>query len=420
MRRAAWAGLVLIAGCEDAPRQLLVQLELEAPLRTALTTVEVARLDARGEQRGSQAVLDLAADYARDGDISFGAVPDPDGRVTLRFRGQGAAGELLLEQVIEARATNAGVTRVNVQLAARCLGVIPCDAETPSCELGKPAADGAMCDAGVVPTPPLSGEEPACQLGTILSCGECDRACNMSHVALATCESSECRGNCEEGYGNCDGDLRGNGCEVNLSSDPDHCGSCARGCPYDVCVRGKCERSCEGDPNPKEPLGSQLILGNRMVGVRVAVLERGVLAGLGVNVRHDASQPDTRFRMGLYNDDGSGRPSTLVGQTAQTSVHALMRDRSGALQECSSRGLEMSVATRPLLEKGDYWLFLIAAGPLDIDSTPQLNVVRWTSRDDIDYATLNQMPNPASEFSPLPRTAPQPSLAVYLVRVPLL
>ncbi len=80
-------------------------------------------------------------------------------------------------------------------------------------------------------------------------------------VARAACTLGECGiGECVEGRGNCDGDPS-NGCEVDLTSSLEHCGTCGNACAppgaQPVCMGGMCgfERcmdgfgDCDGDPS---------------------------------------------------------------------------------------------------------------------------------------------------------------------------
>jgi hypothetical protein len=62
-------------------------------------------------------------------------------------------------------------------------------------------------------------------------CGGCGRSCYLPNVTGVRCANSTCsnRG-CEQYFGNCDGDLARNGCEVNHSFSPIHCGSCGNVC----------------------------------------------------------------------------------------------------------------------------------------------------------------------------------------------
>ncbi len=65
-------------------------------------------------------------------------------------------------------------------------------------------------------------------------CGSCGFRCNQN----ATCSSGTCQ--CTSPYGNCDG-VWSDGCEVNLLADPAHCGDCFTDCgPNSVCSSGNC------------------------------------------------------------------------------------------------------------------------------------------------------------------------------------
>jgi hypothetical protein len=90
------------------------------------------------------------------------------------------------------------------------------------------------------------------------NCGTCGRTCLGEH-ALATCIDGECRvASCEASYADCNGDFN-DGCEVDLTSDADHCGSCESPCALPnasaACVRGSCVvaqcapgfANCDGD-----------------------------------------------------------------------------------------------------------------------------------------------------------------------------
>lgn len=85
----------------------------------------------------------------------------------------------------------------------------------------------------------------------VASCGACDLACDLPGVRTHVCVEGACGvGACRANFGDCDGDPD-NGCEADLRSDADACGSCGATCEIDhasaTCVR----RSCEiGDCDP--------------------------------------------------------------------------------------------------------------------------------------------------------------------------
>jgi hypothetical protein len=89
-------------------------------------------------------------------------------------------------------------------------------------------------------------------LNTLKDCGACGVPCALAH-STATCFTGSCQiKTCDSGFASCDG-LTKNGCEVNLNSDPNHCGSCGTVCPGPVppatcpfqkkCVNGMCAAS---------------------------------------------------------------------------------------------------------------------------------------------------------------------------------
>jgi hypothetical protein len=80
-------------------------------------------------------------------------------------------------------------------------------------------------------------------------CNFCGNICNLKN-AIAECKASACAiKSCEAGYADCDG-LAGNGCETELAASAAHCGKCARPCLADAsvstarCVAGVCDSTC--------------------------------------------------------------------------------------------------------------------------------------------------------------------------------
>jgi len=82
-----------------------------------------------------------------------------------------------------------------------------------------------------------------CEVNTsydVDNCGGCHRPCQAKPHAEVACGSANCYIRfCERGFKDCN-DKFDDGCEVDATRDPDHCGECHRSCEG-VCVQGKCE-----------------------------------------------------------------------------------------------------------------------------------------------------------------------------------
>ena len=72
------------------------------------------------------------------------------------------------------------------------------------------------------------------------NCGACGNQCNLDN-ATSYCDSGICViDQCAPGFADCDGNPE-NGCEVDLSSDSNHCGGCNQACdPGQFCQNSFC------------------------------------------------------------------------------------------------------------------------------------------------------------------------------------
>ncbi|MBI5546536.1 MAG: hypothetical protein HY901_21860 [Deltaproteobacteria bacterium] len=89
-----------------------------------------------------------------------------------------------------------------------------------TCDLGHGDCDGDLWNG--------------CETDTevdVANCGLCDRPCVPAAHEIAVCSAGACQaGQCAPGFADCDEDLE-NGCEVALASDAENCGACDNACP---------------------------------------------------------------------------------------------------------------------------------------------------------------------------------------------
>ena len=83
---------------------------------------------------------------------------------------------------------------------------------------------------------------------TLTDCGTCGEPCAFAN-ATASCDTGSCAlTQCDVGYANCDGN-DANGCEVDLTTDANHCSSCSTVCSNAngtaVCAGSVCINGCD-------------------------------------------------------------------------------------------------------------------------------------------------------------------------------
>lgn len=118
-----------------------------------------------------------------------------------------------------------------------------CDTDNEVC------VDGECLELECVPS------QAYCDGGTIRQCSDDGLSstlvstCSSNHVPTPKCTAAVCDGQCEAGWTDCNTDKLGDGCEVNTSTDVDHCGACGDPCSSNhlesqSCVDGECEGTC--------------------------------------------------------------------------------------------------------------------------------------------------------------------------------
>lgn len=129
-------------------------------------------------------------------------------------------------------------------------------ADTPNCgACGRACKDEEVCVSGRCrscgPGTTLCGSECVDLQSDANNCGACGNACpglpglngsGTSGSGSPVCVLGRCSYECAVGYANCDGRLE-NGCEVDLTVDPQNCGACGKQCDLaggQPCAGGEC------------------------------------------------------------------------------------------------------------------------------------------------------------------------------------
>ncbi len=114
---------------------------------------------------------------------------------------------------------------------------------TETCATGTCEVD--TCDVGVGDCDMMPATGCEAPLSTVTDCGACGTPCAPAN-ATGDCATRTCAiGTCNAGFDDCD-TMAANGCEVSLSTDDLHCGTCAIACTATQgCVAGVCRADTE-------------------------------------------------------------------------------------------------------------------------------------------------------------------------------
>lgn len=102
------------------------------------------------------------------------------------------------------------------------------------CEMSACLPGFADCNAN-----PVDGCETS--LAAPTSCGGCGKVCPARPNAAPACSGISCGLACNPGFTDCNGDEL-DGCEVDVTSDPENCGACGNRCRRGRCAGGACIR----------------------------------------------------------------------------------------------------------------------------------------------------------------------------------
>jgi hypothetical protein len=85
-----------------------------------------------------------------------------------------------------------------------------------------------------------------CVATDVNNCGDCHIKCPKYPYTTPTCTNGKCGAKCDDGWKDCNANLKRDGCEVNVRSDANNCGTCGVKCGYGAkCVNGKCKSACK-------------------------------------------------------------------------------------------------------------------------------------------------------------------------------
>ena len=149
-------------------------------------------------------------------------------------------------------------TAADVNNCGSCGNVCNLGHATSSCSSGSCAV--ASCQTGWADCNLQT--EDGCEVHTaadLNNCGSCGNVCNLPN-ATSSCTSGACGiATCNPGYANCNM-MNADGCEVNLQTDPQSCGTCGNACAHGpnstaVCTNASCGIICSSgyadcDMNP--------------------------------------------------------------------------------------------------------------------------------------------------------------------------
>ena len=117
---------------------------------------------------------------------------------------------------------------------------------TPKCEFGQ--CKIAVCATGWDNCDKT--ESTGCEIDITTSvqhCGGCSKGCTGGDNAKAVCTAGDCALQCNAGFSDCD-KVPTNGCEANLNTDIAHCGTCTTSCSTTggtaTCATGVCKITC--------------------------------------------------------------------------------------------------------------------------------------------------------------------------------
>jgi hypothetical protein len=175
----------------------------------------------------------------------------------------------------------------------------------------------------------------------VANCGACGNVCPSGPHGESVCRAGRCEFACEAGFEDCMSEVAG--CETDLRTSPDHCGSCAApdsSCRYRRCRDGK----CLGTLVPVLPSNTS----TQFTGLylrRVVKVAEQVLA-VGVNFMEAGG----KVRLMLLADE-MGKPGEILRLAELPVLAAAVSDAQGVL-----RGTEYVFETPVSQDEAAFWI----------------------------------------------------------------
>ena len=209
----------------------------------------------------------------------------------------------------------------------KCAGPLDC-APDQSCVAGLCAqrcSSNAECDAGQACQSPADAGPATCSspMAAMVNAdasedGEkgADAGADADAGGADADADEDADAECPSGFADCNGQTS-DGCETNLLFDPSNCQVCGRVCTNAPCAAGLC-RSQLHVGYPDQGTFFVSILPNVIYAWHLPAVTDGTwLWKVGILI--SPQTPGVAFALGVYQDDGSGHPGTLVAQGALVS-----------------------------------------------------------------------------------------------------
>ncbi len=191
---------------------------------------------------------------ASDGSYLLSYLPAGTYNVQIGPPGSGASTTLTGLTVASGGTTSAGTANAQ-NLATDVNNCGSCGSACSTAQIARACSAGS-CESGVCSGNFMDCNSnkrlDGCEIDvskSIANCGGCGMACSSNHVPTPACAAGACTGTCATGFADCNNDKRTDGCEADISNSPVDCGGCGQACssnhvPAPSCFLGSCNGAC--------------------------------------------------------------------------------------------------------------------------------------------------------------------------------